>query len=56
MAAVDAATAAENCYTPGNVEHEVRKQDAQSIRKRPQKACQVLRSNNRNKSDVWCSL
>jgi hypothetical protein len=53
---VDAATMADNRYTPSNAKREVRKQETQAMHKRWQKAYQTLKRKYRDKSDVWCSL
>jgi len=53
---VDAATTADSRYTPSNAKREIRKQDTLAMHRRWQKAYQALKRNNRNKSDVWCSL
>jgi hypothetical protein len=53
---VDTATTADNRYTPSNAKREVRKQNTLAMHKRWQRAYKALRRNNRDKSDVWCSL
>ena len=53
---VDAATTADNRYTPSNAKREIRKQNTLEMRKRWQKAYLELKRKNRDKSDVWCSL
>jgi hypothetical protein len=53
---VDAATTADNRYTPSNAKREARKLNTQAMHKRWQKAYQALKRKDREKSDVWCSL
>ncbi len=53
---VDAATTADNRYTPSNAKREVRKQNTLAMHKRWQKAYQALKRKNRGKSDVWYSM
>jgi hypothetical protein len=52
---VDAATTADNRYTPSNAKREARKLDTRAMYKEWQKAYRVLRKKHKNKSKTWYS-
>lgn len=52
---VDAATTADNRYTPSNAKRESRKLDTQAMYLSWQKAYRELRKKHKDKSDTWCS-
>lgn len=52
---VDAATTADNRYTPSNAKRESRKLDTQAMYVDWQKAYRELRKKHKDKSDTWCS-
>ena len=53
---VDAATTADNRYTPTNAKREARKLDTQAMYEIWQKEYRSLKRKNPKKSDTWCSL
>lgn len=52
---VDAATTADNRYTPGNAKREARKLDTQAMYASWQKEYRAMKKKRRNMSDVWYS-
>lgn len=52
---VDAATMADNRYTPSNAKREARKLDTQAMYESWQKECRALKKKRRGMSDVWYS-
>ena len=52
---VDAATTADNRYTPSNAKREARKLDTQAMYESWQKEYRALKKRRRNMSDVWYS-
>ena len=52
---VDAATTADDRYTPSNARREARKLDTQAMYESWRKACRDLKKTRRNMSDVWYS-
>ena len=52
---VDAATTADNRYTPSNAKREARKLDTQAMYERWRKEYRALKKSRPNMSDVWYS-